>query len=388
VLYPGIREEFNLDFSIKHFNHGAFGAIPNTVREFQRELFAEIDANPTGFYRRKLEPSLEEARLVAARYLGADPDGFAWVRNASEGLTVAINAVRLGEDDEVVVTNQIYPSVVLALQAKTVQTGATMGVVPVGIDDSDDDILAKFECAITPRTKLIVVDEISSPTGQIMPIRRIAALARRVGAAIIVDAAHAPGMYAVNVDELQVDFWVGNFHKWVCAPHAAGCIWVDEKYRDRIRPSYVSFRDAEPFPSNFSRLGTDDQTAALCVPIAIEFLDRLGPRKVFEHNRSLAQAGGKVIAEALGTKPLQGTFGARVPIALPKKSQRADSLNARELQIKIAEEFGTELSVTEPLVQGDKRYITISAFVYNDEDEYRDFARQFARWLTNSLVAV
>jgi isopenicillin-N epimerase len=71
VLYPGIREEFNLDFSIKHFNHGAFGAIPNTVRESQRELFAEIDANPTGFYRRKLEPRLEEARLVAARYLGA-----------------------------------------------------------------------------------------------------------------------------------------------------------------------------------------------------------------------------------------------------------------------------------------------------------------------------
>jgi isopenicillin-N epimerase len=376
-----VRENWSVDTStVFQFNHGSYGAVPNVVREYQRELLARIDKNPSGFFRRELESLLEEARLVAAQYCGADPDSFAWCRNVSEGMTVAINAVPLKPADEILITNQIYPAVRCAVQNRALQTGAE--IVEVRIPHTDDDSMISdiIESGITVKTKLLIVDEIPSSTARQFPVRKLASIAKQRGITYIVDGAHAPGMHKLDVRSLDADFWVGNFHKWVCAPHSAAAIVVAPAWRDKIRPSYASYRDRMPFPDVFSRLGTDDQTGILSVPVAIKFLAELGADKVTAYNKALAAYGAEQITKAIGTEKIPGTFCARHPVALPE-GVASTPVAAQDLTFQIARDLKAEVSVSPPLLSEAQGALVISAFAYNHPAEFDRFAVLFSGWI-------
>ena len=182
------------------------------------------------------------------------------------------------------------------------------------------------------------------------------------------------------VDILGADIWVGNFHKWVCAPQGTSGIWASPQWRERLRPSSVGYRNALPYPQRFSRLGTDDQTAMLCVPAAINFLRDIGMDRIHSYITRLASYGSEVIREALGTQEIAGRFAARRPIALPH-GLAVDDASALQLQIRIANELHTELSVTAPIGTEEYGTMIVSAFVYNHPSEYEQFARLLPQFL-------
>src|SRR6516165_7810532 len=220
--WPAIASQWGLDGSIFHFNHGAYGAVPKVVRDQQKSLQEQIDQNPSGFFRRELEPLLESARLEMAAFCRASPDGFALVRNASEGMTIALAGVPLSTGQEVIITSHVYPSVRFAVEDKCKETGAKLLEVHLSCSDDDSELIAPILGAITEKTRLIVIDEIPWTTGCLFPVRKLSRELSKVvgenGIALLVDGAHAPGTYPLSVEALGADIWVGNFHKWVCAP--------------------------------------------------------------------------------------------------------------------------------------------------------------------------
>ncbi len=375
-----LRREWDLDYSVYHFNHGAYGAVPRKVRERQRELIRRIDGNPTGFFRRELMPLMEEARLRAAAFCGSHQENFAWVRNASEGMTAILSALPLQPGDEVLATNHIYGAVKLAIDKRCAATSAkpVEAVLPITADDTA--LLKAIAGKITERTRVLVVDEIASPSARLFPMPEIALLCRSNDIILVIDGAHAPGMYALNLEELGADFWVGNFHKWICAPHAAAGLWAAPRWHERLSPVSVSFRDKLPYPQNFGRLGTDDLTAVLCVPSALDFLEQCGAERIQRYNRELARLGAESIRKCLGTEPIQGRFAARHPVALPPGviEDEADALN---MQRQIAIELHAEISVSEALAEDQDAAMVISAFLYNHPDEYEKFGRTLKEWL-------
>lgn len=217
-----VRQLWQLDHSIFQFSHGAYGACPTSVFQKQLELLTRIQRNPTGFFRRDLLPLFESARIKVAEYCGANPENLAWVRNATDGMTVAIEALPLRQGDEIVITNHVYESVRIAVERRARASGATIVEAHVPLTSDDKVLVDAIQAKLSKRTSALIIDDIASPTGRIFPVAEIAKIARTKEIPIVVDAAHAPGIRPLALEEEGVDFWVGNFHKWVCAPHVAG----------------------------------------------------------------------------------------------------------------------------------------------------------------------
>lgn len=361
---------------VSHLNHGSFGAVPLPVMAVQEQWRSRMDANPVGFFRRELQPSLDLARSRVCGFLGSDPLGVAFVQNTTSAASSVLAAVGLAAGDEVVVTDHIYGAVAFAVQKAAQRSGARVAQVAIALSASDDEVVDALVGALTPDTRLLVVDQISSSTAKLFPVARIAAAARERGVAVFVDAAHAPGMLAVDVPALGADFWAGNFHKWPCAPRGSAGFYVAPRWREATGSFPVGWREAEGFPHTFTQPGTADLTGWLSVPSALEFFESFGWAQVRERNAALARYGQLVVAEALGADlspvPGKGTGADGLSMRLvplpgvPPRLEAADALRDR-----IADDARIETAIN---VWGGRALLRVSAQLYNSEAEYERLA--------------
>jgi isopenicillin-N epimerase len=377
VTVPLHRPElWPLDPGVAHLNHGSFGAVPLPVMEEQQRWRALMDANPVRFFRQSLQPGLDAAREEVCRFLGSDPSGVAFVQNTTSGASSVLAAVSLGPGDEVVVTDHIYGAVWFAVEKAVRRAGARVVSVAVPLSASDDEVVDAVVGGISSRTRLVVVDQISSATAKLFPVGRIVAGARARGAVVFVDAAHAPGMLPVDVGALDADFWAGNFHKWPCAPRGSAGFYVAPRWRDAVGSFPVGWREAEGYPHAFTQPGTADLTGWLSVPAALEFFGSFGWAAVRERNSALAQYGQRVVADALGADlagmPGKGTGGDGLSMRLvPLAGVRAELAAADALRDRIADEARIETAVN---VWGGRVLLRLSAQLYNSEAEYERLA--------------
>jgi isopenicillin-N epimerase len=259
-----------------------------------------------------------------------------------------------------------------------------VGCVQVEVDvesnASDDAIAGAVVNRVSGRTRAIVLDQIASPTGRVLPIERVASLLNGSDALLVIDGAHAPGSLAPPVSELGVDVWTGNFHKWTCAPQGSAGIWASPRIRDRLRPPSVGYRDLLPSPQCFGRLGTDDLTPYLCTPVALGLLGTLGHARVAAYNAQLAARGAALVAEQLGTELPSGTYCGRHAVRLPP-GIGVDDAGALELQGRIGRDLHAQVVVS-PTQRGDEGgTLAISAFLYNSLDEFGEFSVQLGTLL-------
>ena len=263
-----VADLWHLDPSVTHLNHGSFGAVPLAVLAAQAAVQRRIESNPERFYRDDFRADLRAARLAAASLLGCDADGLVLVDNVTEAAACVIDAISLREGGEIVVSDQVYPHVLTAARQAAWLHGASIRIVSPW-SPSPADVVGAFVDALSPRTQLVVVDQIASASAWLMPVDDVIdAIGSR--APVFVDGAHSPGLLPSPVNPAAA-FWSGNFHKWAFSARAAGALVVRPDWRDRVRPRVVSSDWDRVFAERFDYQGTTDQSPRLCLDDALAF---------------------------------------------------------------------------------------------------------------------
>ncbi|MCK4871251.1 MAG: aminotransferase class V-fold PLP-dependent enzyme [Phycisphaerales bacterium] len=392
--WPGphaLRERWLLDPSCTFLNHGSFGACLKAVLDVQQSWQQRLERQPVRFFVHELDDLLANVRHRLGEFIGADPENLALVTNTTQGVSTVLRSLAFSPSDELVMTDHTYPAVHNAVHFIAQHTGATVRIahVPFPIRDSQQATDA-ITAALTDRTRLLVIDHITSPTGLILPIERIISEANDRGIPILVDGAHGPGMLPLDLESLGAAFYTGNCHKWVCAPKGAAFLWVDPSRQDELQPLSISLglfiqRPGESrFRAEFKYTGTWDPSALLSIPAAIDFFAQLpgGWDAVQRHNRELALQARTLLCEALDTEPPtpDAMVGSLATVTLPPGP-------SEPLETRLAEEFNIETPIiawpwrsrTEP----GPRWIRISAQVYNDLTQYEYLARCLQQCLSD-----
>lgn len=369
-----------LDPEIHFLNHGSFGATPRRVLDHQQRLRDHMEREPVAFMQRELPTLLDESRAILGAFVGADPADLAFVTNATTGVNAVLRSLRLSGADELLVTDHAYPACRRALDFVAARSGAELRVVVIPLDATSDEIIARITDAVTPRTRLLLVDHVSSPTAVVFPVARIAAEMNARGIDTLIDGAHAPGMLPLSLEDLDVAYYAGNCHKWMCAPKGAAFLYVHPERQAGTYPTVISHgygtENAEAFRAMFDWKGTADPTASLSIGAAIEAVGALAPggwSEVMERNRALAAAGADIVGRALGDSE-------RTPAAL---SGSMVSFRIREgypagarwdpLQDRLLFEHKVEVPITD-WPRAPDRLLRISAHLYNDLDDFHALA--------------
>ncbi|MBL0922169.1 MAG: aminotransferase class V-fold PLP-dependent enzyme [Phycisphaerales bacterium] len=377
---PVSRGAWTLDPEWAFLNHGSYGGAPRAVLDEQAALRARLERQPVKFMR-ELEPMLDEARCGAAAFVGADPDDIAFVRNATEGVNAVLRSLEFRPGDEILVTDHEYNACRNAADFVAERTGAVVvcADVPRGLG-APGDVVDRVASRVTARTRLAMISHITSPTGLMWPARDITRALQGRGVEVLIDGAHAPGMTALDVNEIGADYYAANFHKWTCAPKGAAMLHVRRDRQARIHPAVISHGRNDPrtdrsrFRLEFDWTGTADPTPALCVPGAIAAVGAMlegGWPAVMRANRAKALAGRAMVSAAIDAPPPvpEAFIGSLAAVELPDRVFPGAS--AMEVKARL------EAALVEvPVIQrpDGSRLVRLSAHLYNRREEYERLA--------------
>lgn len=381
-----LAHHWDLDPDVVFLNHGSFGACPRVVMELQQQLRARMEAQPLLFLYRELEGMLDEARQPLARLVGCDADDLAFVPNATTGVNTVLRSLTFAPGDELLVTDQEYNACRNALDFVAERAGAEVVVAEVPFPiDGPDTVVERVLDKVTERTKLLLIDHVTSPTGVVNPVAELVAALHERGIDTLVDGAHAPGMLPLDLEQLGAAYYTGNCHKWLCTPKGSALLYVRRDRQPQIRPLTISHGanvprdDRSRFRLEFDFCGTGDYTPFLCVPAAIRFLEELMPgglAALQKHNHDLAMRGRALLCEALGTDPAapESMIGSLASVVLPWSDEPPVMPQGLDpLQLALWEQHRVEVPVMR-WPHPKLRLLRISPQAYNDEGQYAHLA--------------
>lgn len=367
------RRRFLLERGTAFLNHGSFGAVPRVVLQAADRWRRRMEANPDRFMREILPGALRRAAGDLARFLRVAGRDLAFVENATAGVNAVLRSLPLRAGDEIIATTHTYNAVRQALRHASGESGARVIEARIALPVPGEYALVE---AIRPhlgrRTRLLVLDHISSPTGLVFPVRRLARLARGHGAQVLVDGAHAPGQIPLDIAALGVDWYAGNCHKWLFAPKGCAFLWARRGAQPGLHPPVISHGYGGGLAAEFDWTGTRDFSGWLAIPEALHFYRALGPARVRAYNRRLLRLAATMLAAAWDS-PLDGPPGlhaSMIALRLPQPLQRggrAGTEDARRLQSRLLARHGVVAAVM--AIEG-ALWVRISAQIYNTLEEY------------------
>ncbi|MBI5950319.1 MAG: aminotransferase class V-fold PLP-dependent enzyme [Chloroflexi bacterium] len=376
-----LRRLFLLDPSVTYLNHGSFGATPKAVFDEYQRWQLELERQPVEFLGRRFAGLIAESRAALGAYLGTHTDNLVYTQNVTISLNIVARSLDLGAGDEVLSTDHEYGAMDRTWRFLAKKRGFTYLNRPVLLT-SKEDFIDSFWSGVTPRTRVIFLSHITSPTALILPVREIIQRARTAGILTVIDGAHVAGQIPLNLDSLGADFYGGNLHKWLCAPKGAGFLYARPEVQNLLKPLVVSwgYEPETPGPSAFVDLhewwGTRDIAAFLSVPAAIQFQQRNHWEDVRAASRELAGDAQRRICELTGIPPIHSDdaswFSQMSAALLPVDTDIA------MLKSRLYDEYRIEV----PLIEWNKiKLIRVSIQGYNSS---RD-ANHLLRALTGLL---
>lgn len=301
---------FPIDRSYTFLNHGSFGSCPHEVLAAQAQFRLEIEARPIEMLARKLTPMLRDSATRVARFVGADARRLGFVVNATEAINAVLRSLSWRAGDEVVVVDHVYNAMRQSVRRLADEHGVILREIDVPLPvRSAQDWIDAVVGAFGPRTRLVLIDHVTSPTALVVPVDRIVAEARSRGIFTIVDGAHAPGSIELSIDAIGADAYAANMHKWCCAPKGSGILVVREGLDGAMHPLATSHEYGKGFAAEFDWQGTRDPTAWLATPSAIEFFERFGWPAVRARNHALAAWAQEFLAARWQVEPISPLDG-------------------------------------------------------------------------------
>jgi len=346
-----------------------------------------MEAEPVQSLWRHYEEPLDASRNALAKFIGARPRDLVFVPNATTAVNAVVRSLELQPGDELLTTDHDYNAChnVLVEAAKRAGANVIIAKIPFPVRNADE-ILEPILSAVTPRTRLAMLDHVTSNSALIFPIERIIRELEARGIDTLVDGAHAPGMVSLNVTKLRPAYYTGNLHKWVCAPKGAAFFWVREDKQDGVQPAVISHGNNRPragyssFQDRFDWCGTIDPSAWFSVAETIRWMDNLLPggcRELCKRNHELIVKARSILCKRLGTKPVcpETMLGSMATIQLPEKFQNVTAEGKiDEEQLRLYDEFGIEVPLFR-IGAPALRYFRVSAQLYNTVEEYEYLAR-------------
>ncbi|HEV8432190.1 MAG TPA: aminotransferase class V-fold PLP-dependent enzyme [Thermoanaerobaculia bacterium] len=386
-----MKENWLLDPSIAFLNHGSFGATPKLVLAKQSEWRERMEREPVLFLARQIDDLLEEVRQELAAFLNADPKGIALVNNATAGINAVLRSLDLDQHDELLVTNHEYTASRNTLDFAAGLAGSKVVVVDIPFPIASPDVVVERVLErVTNRTRLLLIDHVTSQTGLVFPVERVVAELNARGVDTLIDGAHAPGMLPLDLLAINAAYYTGNLHKWVCAPKGAAFLYVRENRRASIRPTSISHgassdrHDRSRYLIEFDWTGTNDPTAILSAPESLRVMASLvdgGWPEIRRRNRALALQARDILVEALQIeKPAPDEMiGSLAAVPIPDSPYATHSLFGNDpIQDVLFNDYKIEVPVM-LWPQAPKRVLRVSAQLYNERGEYERLADALRR---------
>lgn len=372
-----------LDPDQTYLNHGTVGVTPRRVLQAQRDLCEQIERHPARFVLRELmrldsepaPPGTAPARLrvaaehIAAR-LGARGEDLVFVDNATSGVNAVLRSLSFGAGDEIVLLDHGYGAMTRVAGHIARLTGARVvtATLPFPNPTPEGCVLA-LQAALTPRSRLALLDHICSETALLLPLARMAEVCRVAGVAVLADGAHAPAAIALDIPALGVDWYAANLHKWAFAPRGCGILWAAPPRQLGLHPAVISWGYDQRWDQEFDWTGTRDPSAWLTAIEGWRFIDEMlgGVDAMRAHNHALAWHAATTLPALWGMAPAvpEPMVGCMATVALPL-SLGSDARAASRLKDWLLFERGIEAPVA---ARGGQLWARVSAQVYNDEDD-------------------
>lgn len=381
-----LKDKFLLDPSIVFLNHGSFGATPRVVFEAYQQWQRELERQPVEFLGRRFAALMQDARATLGAYVHADANDVVYVPNATTALNIVARSVAHGcaplqPGDEILTTDHEYGALDRTWRFIARKTGAVYKPQPIPVPvTTPEDFVAQFWAGVTPRTRVVFLSHITSPTALIFPVREICQRARAAGIISIVDGAHTLGQIPLNLEEIGADFYASNLHKWLCCPKGSAFLYARRAMQHLIEPLVVSwgYESEKPSASRFideqEWTGTRDIAAYLTTPTAIQFFEQHHWDDVRAQCHYLARVARARITALTGLPPLspdsRAWYAQMVTLSLP-------ACDAVQVKTRLYDEFHIEVPI---VVWRERPHIRVSIQAYNTAE---DVAR-----LVDALVAI
>ena len=367
-----------LDPSVTYLNHGSFGACPSAVLEVQAALRLEMEQEPVDFLVKTLPARLDAARHALALFLGAAPEDLVFVPNDTAGVNAVLRSLAFESGDELLVTSHTYAACRKTVDFVAARTGAKVVVanLPFPCRHEQEIIAAVLQC-VSPRTRLALLDHVTSPTALILPIARLVGDLQARGIDTLVDGAHAPGMLPLALTDLASAYYTGNAHKWLCAPKGAAFLHVRRDRQAPLHPTVISHGYGTGFHAEFDWTGTFDPTPWLCIPASLQYMGDLQPGgwpQVMATNRALALQARALLLESLSVPAPcpEAMIGSMASIPLPAAAAGSP---AAQLDSKGLHDWFRERDVETWLYPNPVPLLRVSAQLYNDFGQFQKLAR-------------
>jgi isopenicillin-N epimerase len=373
-----------LDPHILYLNHGTVGVTPRRVLATQQAIREEIERQPAQFLLRELAdigdraPRPEGTRIRAAagavaEFLGARGEDLVFADNATTAINAVLRSLPLQAGDEILVTDLAYGAISNAATYVAAGAGATARAVemPHPLLSADAAVEA-IAAELGPRTRLAVIDHITSESALLLPIERIVAACRERGVPVLVDGAHAPGSIALDIPSIGADWYAGNLHKWAWTPRSCGFLWAAPARQRDLHPAVISWGLGLGYTREFDWVGTRDPSPWLAAPDAIAFQREIGVEAIRAWNHGLAWEAGRTLAEAWGTsfETPESMIATMATVALPERmgSTAEDALRLRRA---LFEEDRIEVQLH---AWRSRLWVRVSAQIYVEPADIRRLA--------------
>jgi isopenicillin-N epimerase len=376
MLTPNCKELFAFPERAIYLDHGSYGVAPTEVLNARITALVKTEAAPARFFAFDYHAAWRKAATDVARRLSVRPEDLALVDNVTDGINAVLRSLSFRRGDEILVTSLTYGAIVNAAKYIAGRHGARVAEVALRFPEPDpQQCIEAVKNAITVRTKLAILDHITSGTALVLPLAEIISVCRERGVAVLVDGAHAPGQIPLDVQSIKADWYAGNLHKWYFVPRGCGFLWAGRDRQKGLVPNVLSWDCDKTFPHSFEWTGTRDPSAWLSISAAFGFMDRFGEDKVLQHNHNLIAEGVRLLAEAwkVDTKTPDGMIGSMCLVPLPDGLPLAATDEGRRALQKTLWD-SARIMVSPSFACEGRIWLRLSAHIYNDIEDYGKLA--------------